>query len=150
MAGSGEAQDNPVAINVIPMVDVIFCLCVFFMCSFEFKQIEGAFASWLPRDRGAEAALPTEPKELRVALYWDERTSTVRRQFGLRDVADDAELSALLRGARDDWSTAGERRIPLVIDGDERLPWSSVLAVVNLAKGLAIGDVQFALGRRDV
>ena len=41
MAGGGEAEDNPVNINVVPMVDVIFCLCVFFMCSFKIKQLEG-------------------------------------------------------------------------------------------------------------
>jgi biopolymer transport protein ExbD len=43
MAGTqniGEASDNPVAINVTAMVDVIFCLCLFFMFSFKFKQFE--------------------------------------------------------------------------------------------------------------
>ena len=28
MAGSQDRDDNPVAINVVPMVDVTFCLCV--------------------------------------------------------------------------------------------------------------------------
>ena len=45
MAGGGDQADNPVAINVVPMVDVIFCLCVFFMCSFKFKQLEGNWRS---------------------------------------------------------------------------------------------------------
>ena len=60
MAGSHDPDDNPVAINVVPMVDVIFCLCVFFMCSFKFKAIEGKFDSWLPRDKGLgdPSALP--------------------------------------------------------------------------------------------
>jgi biopolymer transport protein ExbD len=51
MAG-GSSEDNPVPLNVVPMVDVIFCLCVFFMCSFKFKQLEGKFNSWLPRNKG--------------------------------------------------------------------------------------------------
>ena len=48
----GEASDNPVEINVTAMVDVIFCLCIFFMCSFHFKQLEGKIDTWLPKDRG--------------------------------------------------------------------------------------------------
>ena len=50
MAGGGEAEDNPLPINVVPMVDIIFCLCVFFMCSFKFRETEGKFDSWLPKD----------------------------------------------------------------------------------------------------
>ena len=30
----GAGEDNPVSLNVAPMVDIIFCLCIFFMCSF--------------------------------------------------------------------------------------------------------------------
>jgi biopolymer transport protein ExbD len=29
MASAGDPRDNPLALNVVPMVDVIFCLCVF-------------------------------------------------------------------------------------------------------------------------
>jgi biopolymer transport protein ExbD len=48
----GSEGDSPVAINVTPLVDIIFCLCVFFMISFRFKQIEGRFDAWLPRTTG--------------------------------------------------------------------------------------------------
>ena len=41
----GESEENPVAINVTPLVDIIFCLCVFFMISFKFKQLEGKLGS---------------------------------------------------------------------------------------------------------
>lgn len=47
MAASAS-DDNPVGINVTAMVDIIFCLCLFFMCSMHFKQIEGKLESWLP------------------------------------------------------------------------------------------------------
>ncbi|KAF0241790.1 MAG: hypothetical protein FD180_4260 [Planctomycetota bacterium] len=49
MAHGSAGEDNPVALNVAPMVDIIFCLCIFFMCSFHFKQLEGKFESWLPK-----------------------------------------------------------------------------------------------------
>jgi len=54
MAGAsiGDNEENPVAINVTAMVDVIFCLCVFFMCSLHFRQAEGKFETWLPKGKG--------------------------------------------------------------------------------------------------
>jgi biopolymer transport protein ExbD len=59
MAGSQDPNENPVAINVVPMVDVIFCLCVCFMCSFKFKQIEGKFDRGCPRTRASGRLRPT-------------------------------------------------------------------------------------------
>ena len=65
MGGSqniGEASDNPVEINVTAMVDVIFCLCIFFMCSFHFKQLEGKIDTWLPGPgRPSVTPLPPPP-----------------------------------------------------------------------------------------
>src|SRR5215470_12761580 len=99
MAGSQDPQENPVAINVVPMVDVIFCLCVFFMCSFHFKQLEGKFDSWLPLERGGFTPIVDDKllEEIRVALFWDPQHDRVVRQLGTRRLADDAELQAMLR-----------------------------------------------------
>src|SRR5258707_14442193 len=102
MAGGSDASDNPVAINVVPMVDVIFCLCVFFMCSMKFKQVEGKFDSWLPKDKGA-GGRAHEPDETRIAMFWDADRQAARRQFGARLVAGDGELRALVRHAHEDF-----------------------------------------------
>src|SRR2546429_9984003 len=95
MAGSQDASDNPVAINVVPLVDIIFCLCVFFMCSFKFRQLEGKFETWLPKNEGPPER-PNDPivppSEIRVALLWDEAKQTVSRRFGVRTIDADHEL----------------------------------------------------------
>src|SRR5262245_66323574 len=79
----GEASDNPVDINVTAMVDVIFCLCIFFMCSFHFKQLEGKIDAWLPKDKGNLIGQMTTPpilEEIRVFMRWDPaRSATVRK-----------------------------------------------------------------------
>jgi biopolymer transport protein ExbD len=147
MAG-GSSEDNPVPLNVVPMVDVIFCLCVFFMCSFKFKQLEGKFNSWLPRNKGTSGQ-PSEPKEIRIAMYWEAERQKVRRQFGQRVVEDDAELTQLIRSAHDDWVLKNFPEVPLIIDGDPRIPWSSVIDVVNISKTLRIDNIEFALGAMD-
>jgi biopolymer transport protein ExbD len=144
MAG-GSSEDNPVPINVVPMVDVIFCLCVFFMCSFKFKQLEGAFNSWLPKNKGTQGT-PDEPKEIRIAMFWEPETQRVRRQFGQRVVEDSAELTQLIKSAHDDWVLKNKPDVPVIIDGDPRIPWKSVIEVVNITKSLAIDNIEFALG----
>jgi biopolymer transport protein ExbD len=148
MAGSQDPSDNPVAINVVPLVDIIFCLCVFFMCSFKFRQLEGKFESWLPKNEGHDA--PAYPSriltEMRVAVTWDPATSTVARKFGVRTFNDDVDLERAIVEARDSWRDRGVPDAPLTIDADVRVPWEVVTNVVNLAKRADVARVQFALG----
>lgn len=151
MAGGGEAEDNPVNLNVVAMVDIIFCLCIFFMCSFKFKQLEGKFQSWLPKDKGTGAASdPGEIKEIRIAMLWDADLKKPRRMFGHKTVADGpegiAELEVLISGAYDDWVRKGNPKVPLIIDGDFALPWDEVMQIVNIGKKLSIENIEFAMG----
>lgn len=146
MAAGGELQDNPVGINVVPMVDVIFCLCVFFMCSFRFKEREGRLEAWLPKDLGNGPSAPGETRELRVALFWDESAGTVTRRFGMRDVGDDLELESLLRGSREDGDRVGAHDVPLIVDSDPRVPWSHVVNLVSIGRHVGVARVQFASG----
>jgi len=147
MAGSQDPNENPVAINVVPMVDVIFCLCVFFMCSFKFKQIEGKFDSWLPKDKGSDGGVLTDvPLEVRVAMFWDEASQTTSRQLGSRKVKTDEELQTLLRDSHADHVRAGKPDTPVTIDADPRVPWKEVINVMNLCKRESIDKIEFAFG----
>lgn len=144
MGVSGDLQDNPVGINVVPMVDVIFCLCVFFMCSFRFKEREGRLETWLPKQLGSAGDLAVEPREWRVALFWDDASGRVSRRFGARPADDDEEFEALLRASRDDEVRLGRDDATLIVDADPRVPWSAVLEVFNVGTRLAIDPIQLA------
>jgi biopolymer transport protein ExbD len=141
----GDSPDNPVAINVTAMVDVIFCLCVFFMCSLHFRQVEGKFETWLPKGQGIGPDGAIGP-ELRVAMSWDAAGQRTVRQFGQRVIQDDAELQTLIGQSRADWQRLGLADAPLTIDADVRVPWRDVIDVVNLASREAIDRIQFAMG----
>jgi biopolymer transport protein ExbD len=147
MAGSQNQEDNPVAINVVPMVDVIFCLCVFFMCSFKFKQIEGKFDTWLPKDKGAEG-MPVGSiiEEVRVALLWDEVKGEVNRKIGTRLMPDDDVLQGAIKSAKDDYQALKKTDPSFTIDADKRVPWHEVVTVMNLAKRVGIEKIEFAFG----
>src|SRR5215831_6116068 len=122
----GESPDNPVAINVTAMVDVIFCLCVFFMCSLHFRQLEGQFETWLPKHAGGKTDIAPTISEMRVAMFWDPAGQRTVRQFGQRVIQSDEELAALLAASRDDFARLGQAAAPLTIDADVRVPWSDV------------------------
>lgn len=146
MAGSsGESGENPVALNVTAMVDVIFCLCIFFMCCLHFREVEGRFETWLPKGSGP-GTLGDVPIEMRVAMVWDERLQQTVRLFGQRVVQDDAELEALLAESHADLRHVGRADAPLTIDADVRVPWSDVMDVINIGQREDIAKIEFAMG----
>src|SRR5688572_30302888 len=114
----GESDENPVAINVTALVDIIFCLCVFFMISFKFKQLEGKFDSWLPKGKGAVGSVQVEGilDEVRVAMTWDEDRQRTVRNLRFREIESDEELGLLIKEAHDDWVRMNKPETPVTID----------------------------------
>ena len=128
------------------MVDVIFCLCVFFMCSLHFRQLEGKFDTWLPKGKGTGKLGDSVIQEIRVAVYWDEPNSKVVRQLGNRMIANDEELQALIAEAHADFVKLNKPDTPVTIDADARVPWSEVINIVNICKRDQIDKIEFAMG----
>ena len=144
----GDSPENPVAINVTAMVDIIFCLCVFFMCSLHFRQAEGKFETWLPKGKGSEAPTVEAVPEMRVAISWDAARMDSVRQFGQRTIRSDEELEALIRESHDDLLRLKQPDVPLTIDADARVPWDDVCDVINIGKRQDVDRIEFAMGAR--
>ena len=149
MAGTQDPNENPVGINVVPMVDIIFCLCVFFMCSMKFKELEGKFESWLPKDKGQSQpmTMDTPIEEIRVAMTYNEVDRTTTRKFGTTTIRDDNQLQELIRDSYAGWVRLGKPQTPAIIDAGELVPWNEVVNVVNLAKREKIEKIEFAAGK---
>ena len=148
MAGSsniGEASDNPVGINVVPMVDVIFCLCLFFMCSLKFKQLEGKIETWLPKDRGVEQTPPDKIvlEEIRVFMRWlDGRT--VIKVGNRAPAASDLDLMQTINQMSNDYKKLGKTDFPVLIDALAEVPWKDVIHVLDLCKKDKLERIEFA------
>jgi biopolymer transport protein ExbD len=143
----GESDENPVGINVTPLVDIIFCLCVFFMISFKFKQIEGKFDTWLPKGKGVGSVAAEDIiSEIRVAMYWNAEEERTIRQLGHRQIQSDEELQQLIKEAHQAWLQQNKPDVPVTIDAEAQVPWRDIITVVNLAKRNDIEKVEFALG----
>ena len=146
MAGS-DSEDNPLPVNVVPMVDVIFCLCVFFLASFHARESESRLDSWLPKDTGAGPGAAAAPlSELRVVLGWDQASGRLTRRFGRRDLATTDELEQVLREAHEALLSRNAPEAPLILDAQAGVPWAAAIEVVDLGRGLGIPGLEFALG----
>ncbi|MCH7890992.1 MAG: biopolymer transporter ExbD [Gemmatimonadetes bacterium] len=57
-------------IDLTPMIDVVFLLLIFFMCTLKFKTLEGKLAAYLPKDVGVNTseAEPKEKVEIRLTV----------------------------------------------------------------------------------
>jgi biopolymer transport protein ExbD len=149
MAGSqniGEASDNPVAINVTAMVDVIFCLCIFFMCSFHFKQLEGKIETWLPKDRGVFNTAPQKVvlEEIRVFMKWDPATGKTIRQVNNRATGSDQELMTTIMAMVADYKRLNKTDFPVLIDATADVPWQDVVHVMDMCKKENVERLEFA------
>ncbi len=149
MSGSSsigeDGGENPVEINVVPMVDVIFCLCLFFMCSMHFKQLEGKIETWLPKDRGVNAGPPASVvlEEIRVFMRWTE-SGTVRKVGNRSPAGSDEELMAVIVQMADDYKRAGKSEFPVLIDALGDVPWQDVIHVLDMCKVANLERIEFA------
>jgi biopolymer transport protein ExbD len=159
MAGSqniGEASDNPVAINVTAMVDVIFCLCIFFMCSFHFKQLEGKIDSWLPKDRGIFNNDPAfdnnlVKEEIRIIMRW--QGGETKRKVLRSDqdwVRSDQELVQQIVGMAEGYNKVNNKTYPLIIDSDGDVPWRDVVHVMDLCRQNKIERIEFGAPEQEI
>ena len=145
MAGGGSDEDNPVPLNVTPLIDIIFCLIIFFMCSFHFKQLEGKIESWLPKDKGVQGTPQANPvlEEIRVILSVDPSTRAVVRKLGANPMEDDGELAKNILAMHEDFEKLGKKDIPVIIDAMPPVPWKDVINVMNIAKTVNM-KIEFA------
>ncbi|MCZ6597925.1 MAG: biopolymer transporter ExbD [Planctomycetota bacterium] len=57
-----EIIDDECELQMTPMIDVVFLLLIFFLCTIKFKTLEGKLAAYLPKDVGVNTS-EAEPKE---------------------------------------------------------------------------------------
>ena len=149
MAGAtmGEGSDeNPIPLNVTPLVDIIFCLCLFFLCSFHFKQLEGKMDSWLPKDKGIHGTPITkvELEDIKIWMKWDPSANAVTRKVNNSEVKDDTDLQSLLSQRKANFEAAGKTEVPVSIDAGPDVPWKDVIWAMNLCKREKLEKIEFA------
>jgi biopolymer transport protein ExbD len=152
MAGGGSGEDNPVGINVTALVDIIFCLCLFFMCSLKFKELDGKMDSWLPKNKGNATNAPpqTTVDEIRILVSYDVATGRLDRLFGRRPVPyteeGNTQLQQLIRQEYDNQRQLGKVDVPVIIDAGSGVPWQELVRIMNMCRAESIEKIEFGMG----
>ncbi|MSR74339.1 MAG: biopolymer transporter ExbD [Planctomycetes bacterium] len=154
MAGGGNAEENPVGINVTALVDIIFCLCLFFMCSLKFRELDGKMDSWLPENKGNKTAMNMNVPmdEIRVLISYDKERRQVQRMFVNRPIVDtpegDALLQKLIREQSASYRSLGKADTPVIVDAGPAVPWREVVKVMNMCKAENVQKIEFGMGSK--
>ncbi len=97
----------------ISMIDVVFLLLIFFICTLSFKSIERKLDADLPKNEG-QNPIPKKvevPTEIRVRIYWANNNATDRQPHG-------QVIHSPNKAFPDDWEEkSGGVRVPLSIRG---------------------------------
>ena len=153
------ADDNePVRLNMTPMIDVVFQLIVFFIVSMKFKSLDMKIEAFLPKDRGL-AATPSKPADvpkLVAVLKRQKGEPTTRVKVNnatLGEINDSDDRRTATRAVMDQLSKlAGEARaragaaadeVKGEVDASPLVPTGDVIRAVDAFIAGGLKDVTF-------
>ena len=160
------SADPEPALELGPLIDIVFNLLVFFMCATKFRTAEGAIEAYLPRSSGPAAAHATrDTSEVRIRLR---RVASPGGEVAVRVVLEGERLDrpgelaaapfpevapvwgvlgARLVALRDAYQGA-DKGLPVIIDAAPDVPTKLVIAALNEVVRAGIADVTFAMPGR--
>jgi biopolymer transport protein ExbD len=122
-------QDDIPAINLTPMIDIVFQLIIFFMVGARFTELEKKVDLSVPQVAGA-AKLPRAPERRVINVYRDGRLELNRSPVSLDN------LTRLLADDQRQYTDVG-----VVIRADAEGPFQHVAGVMTACRQAGISDL---------
>lgn len=134
---------NPIGAVMTPMIDVVFLLLVFFLCTSSFEEPEQNLATSLvvaSQTPGAGTSQPAPPELEDVKIVGEPQGGvTVWTVNSGRQTADLAELMMLLGQL-----AMIDRSLPVTIDTGAAVPMRDVVGAYDAARAAGFGRVLLA------
>ena len=171
MSRSKDLDRDECEMEMTPMIDVVFLLLIFFMCTLKFKTLEGKLAAYLPKDVGVSPVdvLPIDKVDILVRVrepgtrFQPGRSprdrqvygpgSTGRYEWGEDRVleysvatfktTDLEQLRARLTQIFRDRKAFGEEDVPATIDARSGTTYEDVVEVLDQAIYSGFTDITF-------
>lgn len=134
---------SPMALNMTPMIDVVFQLLIFFVCTVEFERSEEVLPTRLPPVTRAGAISSPQEQDLgRIDVEVSREAVNMRFQGRTRSVplGDVTELLTALQQQLRDWMRV-DRRIPVRIAGKPDVATGTLLQVYDACLQTGAEDV---------
>jgi biopolymer transport protein ExbD len=129
-----------------PMIDVIFLLLIFFVCTASFRPPEKVLPTRLSLSGEIQSDVQIDPEimdldEIVVELLWRNIDGTWRAQWQIndRDYTNLAEVRAVLLAVKELKSD-----LPVILDVEPDVPMKDVIDVYDLCRRVGLMRVQFA------
>jgi biopolymer transport protein ExbD len=129
--------------TMTPMIDVVFLLLIFFLCTASFQIREQILPSSLRIASGTgdrQAEVPHQLVDLEqvvVKIYWDD--GRPRWEVNRQPKASLAEVADVLAAA-----AAVQIDVPVIVDPAASVPLGHVIEVYDLSRALGFAKIQFA------
>jgi len=121
-------QDEMPAINLTPMLDIVFNLIIFFMVGAKFTDAESSVDLQVPEV--SQAALSSAPEKQVINVFRDGRIVLQRQEVSL------TELTAQLATTRQQYADLG-----VIVRGDAQGPFQNVAALRTACRQAGISDM---------
>ncbi len=130
-------HDEQPALNLTPMIDVVFLLIIFFMVGTKFSELERNIDLQVPEvsDRGA---LTDGPQRRLINVYRDGEITLDQRTVTLQ------ELTNRLQTAHRQYSDLG-----VIVRGDAASPFQNVAGVLNACKQAGVSEMAISVKLAD-
>lgn len=134
---------NPIGAVMTPMIDIVFLLLVFFLCTSSFEEPEQNLAASLvvtTQTPGAGVSQEIPPELEDVTILGESRGGvTAWTVNGGRQTADLGELTTLLGQL-----AAIDRALPVTIDAGQQVPMRDVVGAYDAARAAGFDRVLLA------
>jgi biopolymer transport protein ExbD len=130
--------------NLTPMIDVVFNLLIFFLCTGSFNQPEGLLPTRLPKHHGISAGdeLPTTPIRVVLGQYGPgDQDYTIRIEQQTQRPNNYAELAQMLSALRESPAFTSESQVIIVASGNVR--WDHLVNALNAALAAKFKNITF-------
>ena len=123
------------------MIDVVFLLLIFFVCTASFQVVEFVLPSNLLVSNNASVDVPIEPPDDLERIVVEVATAPAGVTWRVNDqpCATRAELAELLAAI-----ASVDASLPVVVDCQDAVPLGEAITVYDTARSLGLAKVQFA------
>jgi biopolymer transport protein ExbD len=136
-------------VTMTPMIDVVFQLLIFFVCTASFQAAEELMPSSVAAERGTGDSMAADPKladleriVIRVAMR-HERLAWFVNDEPLDRLADvQARLAALARGLAQLGTSLSD--LPVILEIEPEIRLGDVIDLVDACRALGLANVRFA------
>ena len=129
-------------VKMTPMIDVIFLLLIFFVCTASFQAAEEILPTNLSLPGSISSDVPIDPDlldldEIVVKVLWGE--AGARWEINGRDYSRLAEVGGVLTAA-----ARVQSDLPVILDVQGEVPMEDVIDVYDVCRQVGLERIQFA------